>query len=107
MALGIEKLRYAKQLKKLQEKAFNDNTKGIEKLKLVKEIKVVREALAVNSKTTVSRFQQLLAGEFNKLAPKAFIKMVKSIVVDEEANIDEIKQPVVDYLINHLNLKAA
>lgn len=107
MPSAIETLRYAKQLKQLQQKVFSETTKGFEKIKLLKEIKTVRQALTVKVKTTVNRFQQLLAGEFNQLEPKAFIKTVKAIVVDEEANLDEIKQPVVDYLINHLNLKAA
>ncbi|MDE1466014.1 hypothetical protein [Spartinivicinus poritis] len=100
MANAIETLRYAKQLKQLQEKVFSESTKGFEKIKLLKDIKKVREALTVKVKTTVNLFQQLLAGEFNKLNPKVFIKQVKAI-------LEEIKQPVVDYLINHLNLKAA
>ena len=65
----------------------------------------IRKALGLNLSVaadtapaeTESQLDKLKGGEFNNLKPIPFIELVESLVASNEASVDDVKQPIIDY----------
>lgn len=51
-------------------------------------------------------FDQLVAGEFLKVSPVRFLKVVKSVLAETDDNIQPIREPILSYLRAHYNESA-
>lgn len=46
---------------------------------------------------TATQLAKLRSGEFNNLEPVPFIELVETMVASNEASVDDVKQPIIDY----------